>query len=187
MDAKLGPSPSDYEWNIEKGLGKIPPTLGQGIEWTHEREGHLMRTELSDYHFKNGKRKAQLLIHSWIGSIGAMHYYAKITVESATVVNVTEGTRGHGGYVGVPKDSPLQEHIKRELSLCAQRRLSKVEKDMNGEVLGKIGDMTDRFNTPTEAREAAIRMFKKRFAPGWVLVADKMGDNDEDYPTIAET
>lgn len=58
------------------------------------------------------------------------------------------------------------------IRLDAERRLTKVEKDLFGDVIGKIGEWTYRFNTPDEAKASGIRTFKDRFTPGWILVSE---------------
>lgn len=156
---------------------KFPPDYEIGIEWIDD-DGKRCKTVAPMPH-KTGKRVARLVESNFIGSIGGMHYYAKIKVNSPWwSENGDKG--GHAGYGG--KNKPEL----RGIDLEAKRILRKRERDMGGELIGRIGQETYRFNTPKEAKEAAIKLFLERFAPGWVLCGDDMGDGD-DYPVLAET
>lgn len=155
----------------------IPVDFQVGIQWKNDG-GKLCTTLAGSPHKATGKRTVTLQVSSWAG-YGGMHTYASLKVGSPWWTE--EGSNGrHGGYGG--KKAPQLEHI----SLDVKRVLTKVEKDLNGERVGKIGEETYRFNDKETATAAAIALFKKRFGPGWVLVGEDMGDAD-DYPVIAET
>jgi len=161
---------------------KIPVNFQVGIQWKDD-EGRTCTTQIDRPHKTTGKREVQLVEDTFVGSMaaGAMHYYARLKVYSpGWTVEGNEPGIVHGGYGGKRKP-PLHP-----ISLDARRVLTKVERDMSGEVVGKIGETTYRFNDPESAKAAAIKLFHTRFGPGWVLIGECMGDAD-DYPVIAET
>ncbi|HWX18758.1 MAG TPA: hypothetical protein VN578_02520 [Candidatus Binatia bacterium] len=144
---------------------KIDPSYQIGLRWKNDQGEDCVT--LQGY-LRNGKREATLVEADYIGSIGAMHYYAKIRAWSPNwSVNGDKG--GHGGYGG--KSMPKLEPI----SIEAKRVLKVREFDANGKLIGKVGDETYRFNSPKAARAAALRAFRKHFAPGWVLVSNYSG------------
>lgn len=171
---KLPPTPSDYEYTDLV----VPLTVGLGLTWKDEH-GHECETRCCDSPI-NGKRVAILHESSWVGTaaIGAMHYYAHVLVHGPVIYDKTERkTFFCGGY------GPQQPKVHlSSLRLEAKRRLTKPEKDMAGDILCKVGDYTNRFTSPEEAKAAAITMFKRKFAPGWVLV-----HSDETTIPIAHT
>jgi hypothetical protein len=152
---------------------KIKPSHDIKIKWTDD-EGNNCMTIMPPFH-ANGKRIVWLVESNYvdIGSVGAMHYYARIRVHAPSwSVNGDHG--GHGGYGG--KNQPKIEPI----SFDAERILKVREKDANGKSLGKVGDSTYRFNDEKSARRAAIAVFKKKFAAGWVLIPETLsGDENE--------
>lgn len=167
---KLPPTPSDYEYSEEL----IPVTLGLGIKWK-DKDGHQCESHLGGYHYRDGKRVARISESNYVGtSPGAIHYYASIVVHGPDVLDKKEGTIFSDGGYG-PEHPRF--HLTR-LRISARRKLTKVEKDGVGEVIGPVGSYTYRFNTPEEAKQAAIDTFKKRFAPGWVLLCEDLDDND---------
>lgn len=157
-------------------IKKISPMHQIGLTWKDD-EGRSCRTRavLNEA----GKREAMLSITSFGGlSPGAMHYYAIIRVGCP---HWTVGRSGswHGGYGG--KSAPNLEQIYLE----ATRVLTQVELDGHQEPLGNIGQSTVRFNTRESAFAAAVKLFKDRFARGWVLCRD-CWDVDEKR-IVAET
>lgn len=158
----------DYQYEDHE---LIPVNVGVGFKWKgkdgHDYESVEPRSRV------NGKRACQLEQSSWNGiSIGAMHYYASIEVPSPDIRDKAEPRILSCGGYGPEQPKEYLSRIKIE----AKRRITKVEKDMNDEPIGKIGDMTYRFNDSQSAREAAIATFKARFAPGWVLVDAETGE-----------
>lgn len=158
------PKPPDqwaYEYNRDL---KIPADFQVGLNWIGD-EGEHYRTEIPKSWLINGKRVAHLIESSFTGglSIGAMHFYGRIEVPQVGAFNDKDNGY-HGGYLG--KNAPKI----RCLSIQVTRRLTKVEKDMAGEVIGKIGDYTYRFNSEEDVLPEAIKTFKRKFGPGWVLV-----------------
>lgn len=172
----MQPTISDYEWKDEL---KIPDTLYQGLRWK-DKDGVDCESVVTGNACKNGKRKAKYVETSWVGTqaFGASHYYARIDVArpSIRVGNDLYSMAGYG--------PEYPEHHLESLSIKVSRRLSKVEKDINGEVIGAIGDKTTRFDHPETARSAAIQTFLRKFGPGWVLCEETEEESDK---IIAET
>jgi hypothetical protein len=139
---------------------KIPADYQIGLKWKGDN-GEQYTSVSGD--FVEGKRVATLILSSFQGTIGAMHHYGRIDCGHVGG-KVTGETGVHGGYMG--KKAPRLMH----LSLTVERRLSKVEKDMNGDPIGRIGDWTYRFNEEDDVLPRAIELFKAKFGPGWVLV-----------------
>ena len=157
-----------YNYNAEL----VPIDAGIGIEWLDDSGKKCVTLPGC---FRNGKRVATLEQSSYIGiSIGAIHYYAAIRVHDNGWS--CDGKGCHMGYGG--KNKPQFSGLK----IDAQRRLTRLEKDMNGRPIGKIGESTIRFNTEKGAREAAIAIFKRKFSPGWVLESEDCSEK-----IIAET
>lgn len=75
-----------------------------------------------------------------------MHYYAKINVSSPPLIDNKGKIHHISGYLG--KKAP---DYKGGFNIDVERKVKKVEKDMQGTVLCKVGEYTYRFNTPKEA------------------------------------
>jgi len=161
-----------YRLAYEKSY-RIPPNYGHGMYW-NDSDGRQCRSILVEHHFtKIGKRKARLVESNFLYSTTASHYYASIAA-SGPFIQVDKTIYELAGY-GPEKDA--LEDFLGPINIEAQRRLTKVEKDLNRNPIGKIGDWTYRFNSNTEAREAAIRTFKERFAAGWALLEESDHEN----------
>ena len=153
-----------YRLSYEKSY-RIPPNYGHSLRW-NDSNGQQCKSILIEDHFtKNGKRKARLIESNFLSSRSASHYYASIAA-SGPSIQVATTIYELGGY-GQERDA-LEDYLG-PISIEAERRLTKVEWDLNGGLIGKIGDWTFRFNSNAEAREAAIGTFRDRFAPGWAL------------------
>jgi hypothetical protein len=147
---------------------KIPPNYGHALSWM-DSKGQPCQSILTKIHFTgNGKRKARLVESNFLFSKSASHYYASITA-SAPSIQVGSTIYEIAGYG--PERDALEDYLG-PINIEAQRRLTKVEKDLNGNLIGKIGEWTYRFNSNTEARQAAIRTFRERFASGWALLEE---------------
>jgi hypothetical protein len=112
---------------------------------------------------------AYLQESNYLGSIGAQHYYARIEAHSPSNLDETEGELLLLGCYGTERDE-IDNWISR-IDVTVERRLTKVEKDMNDEVIGAVGDWTYRFNLESEAKAAGVKLFLARFEPGWVLIS----------------
>lgn len=160
-------------------LPPIPPSIGIGLTWKNSDNGHSMVSVAEgDYHWRDGKRIARLELSNLLYSAGASHYYAKIRGGAPSCKDTVTGEQWGGSSRGGPDDHLGSLHIE------VRRRLTKVEKDMSGEVIGKVGDLTYRFNSEAESKAVGIKVFKRRFAHGWVLVCQNEEGEDE---IIAET
>lgn len=176
------PTINDYEWDDKL---KIPATVHIGLRWK-DKDGHQCRSHVGEYeyHKKTAKRIARLAEHSLVDTmeIGAMHYYASIQVRSADVFSEKEKTVYSCGGYGPEKPDAYLDSIRIE----ARRKLLKPEKDMSGERICRVGELTHRFNSAVDAKAAALAIFKRKFGPGWALITEDMGESDE-YPILAET
>lgn len=167
-------------WNYEHDPDvQIPADVWLGLRWKGDR-GEDYVSVISPHDYINGKRIARLEQSSYVGTsaIGAMHWYGRIEVHCPSGETVENGKKcWHGGYMG--KKAPEIS----SLAVQVQRRISRVEKDMAGEVIGKIGEYTYRFNAEKDVLPHAIKTFKRKFGPGWVLI-DAYADMVNDKPKI---
>ena len=161
---------------------KIPANYGVGLRWK-DSEGHAFESRLQSGEIKNGKRVARLVESNMLGSIEATHCYSHVATWSLNNHDHTEDkTYSSAGYG--PERDEIQSYLNG-LRINAKRRLTKVEKDMSGELIGKVGDWTYRFNTEASAKAAGIKTFLARFGPGWLLVEDEF--SGDDIKVLAET
>ena len=158
-------------------FSKIKPDFEIGLEWLND-EGKKCVSIAPPPHAKTGKRIVELIEASYIGCVAGMHYYAKLFVPVPWWVQENDDGR-HCGYGGKAKPN------MNGFSLDAERILTVQEYDANRRSIGKSGDSTYRFNNPKSARKAAIQLFKKTFAKGWVLMPEYGGESDLEI--IAET
>ncbi len=170
------PTICDYEY---KEKLKIPPTIHLGWQWK-DKQGHDCESVVPKARYINGKRVARLIESTFVdtAAIGAMHWYARIEVWSPGVLDKTENHEYCSAGYGPDKPEAHLQGIR----LSAQRRVTKVEKDQNDEPICKVGEYTWRFNSAKDAKAAALKLFKKKFEPGWVLVSE-----DDTEKVIAET
>lgn len=163
----IDPRFKTFDLKYEKTY-KIPVNYGIGLKWT-DKHGHKFESVATEHLFtESGKRKATLDESNLLFSIGASHYYAKIEAFGPGLKDLTDGSIYSSGGYG-PEFDKIQDFL-RSIHLEVERRLTKLEKDLNGETIGKIGQWTYRFNSEADARAAALITFPKRFAPGWVLI-----------------
>lgn len=118
-------------------------------------------------------------ISTYVGSIGAMHYYGRVKGNNPDVYCVEENKYySLGGY---GDDKP---ELYGVFEFDARRVLTEIEEDMSGETIGDIGDTTQRFNTPEEAFRAAIKSVRESFADTktrhWVVQFEYCGPKLED-------
>ncbi len=138
----------------------ITPDYQVGLKWIGD-SGEQFETLPRD----NNDKEITIKLSSWMGiSIGAMHYYAKIHVDTPRIISNGDKKRSHCGYVGKNKPEELNS-----LDLDARRKLTKVEKDVWDEVIGKIGEMTYRFNDAASAAIAAFKLVKEKFIGDWTV------------------
>lgn len=170
------PTPLDYSY-IDDLI--IPVDVGIGIKWK-DKENHKCETFISPHNYENGKRIATFTLSTYKGGycITAIHYYANIKIPSPCIKDITKNAiYGIGGY------GPEQpKEYLNSINIQVVHILTKLEYDLEDELLGKIGETTTRFNTEEESKQAAINFFKKKFSPGWILKGE-----DLDEPIYAET
>ena len=88
------------------------------------------------------------------------HYYSRVRSSTVLVHNVETGEEFY--------TNKYDCGIEREFN--ARRTLTKIERDLGGVTLGKIGDDTIRFNSPEEALLACIKMTADTFSGEWTVV-----------------
>lgn len=151
---------SDIMYEYEKS--PISADIWLGIRWDGDN-GEKYITVPSMY---NGKRFVELNETTFVDTyaIGAMHFYASLTFTTSVI---DENSPNHycGGYLG--KATPKNWNSRVRIDVV--RRLDRVERDLSGNLVGKVGEFTSRFNSEEEAHQAAILAFHKCFGAGWVL------------------
>lgn len=123
---------------------RISPHFMLGTTWIGN-DGHTYKLRRQDHPYLT------ISITSYIGSLGAMHYYARINGEKPEIYDADEKQYYMCGGYGDNK--PCLYGI---FSFDALRILTSIELDMSNEPLGDIGDETGKFNSPLEAFDAAI-------------------------------
>lgn len=173
----MSKTPTAFEYTYDRKL-QIPADIFLGLQWKDD-EGKTIVTRLNAGDTLNGKRIAILKLSSYVGTaaIGAMHWYGRIEFNNHSY---SEDGGCVGGYMG--KNAP---EFPSNMSLQVERRLTKVEYDDSGDHLGKIGSYTYRFNREQDVLPHALKTFKRKFGPGWVLVPEHW-DNGE-RPILCET
>jgi hypothetical protein len=110
-----------------------------------------------------------------------MHYYGRIRGDSPLTYCVDDDKcYSLGGY------GPDKPELYGVFEFDAKRKLTKIEKDRSGDIIGDVGDETSRFNTPNEAFEAAvktaIKWFKDTKTRYWVVHFENCGESlDRDF------
>ena len=115
-------------------------------------------------------REVKLEISTWTTyDRTATHYYARMlsyNVHSKVLETTDEYTKvgevSSVSHNNLPKES---KHIEIRVT----RRITKVEKHLNGEVIGRIGDYTECFNSKEDAIQMSIKQFKRIFKGRWSL------------------
>jgi hypothetical protein len=155
---------------------KIPVDIGTGMTFPH-----------SDSVYKNGKtteikglavtmtpkgdREVYGEVFSYIGSIGAVHYYAKFENPGLQCkMKGVEGSFSCFGYQGQPKES---QGFTIRVSTPAKHDVysySSFSKNEDGkDLMRHKGEPCDQYDTEEEAKEALLSEFSRIFDKGWVL------------------
>jgi hypothetical protein len=151
-------------WREDEKIIGLPlePDFDLGITWVCD-QGDTWKTFC-----ENNPRHIRLEVTDMLYSVGAMHYYARLRVYQPDIINQDGEVLCLGGY---GKNRP---HYIGGLNINVSRKLKKVEKDMSGEVIAKVGEFTTRFNTPKEALDQAMVFYNIIFSKSknWKLRID---------------
>ena len=110
----------------------------------------------------DGPRAVRLVTSSFIGSIGAIHYYSDLRIEG-----IIQGGTGTSGPPMPPTVSGLEIKIQKKVT----RTMLADGADWNAY---EVGDWTYRFETEAGAATAAREFFERRFQGDWKLTEDRI-------------
>jgi len=113
----------------------------------------------------DGKRRLTIRL-SMYDLNNSCHYYARVTSNRPSIYRVDDGTWFCAGGYGA--DAP--ENYSHDFD--ARRKLVRVEHDLDGNVVGRVGDYTYRFNDARKALQACIDVTLKEFEDDnekWVI------------------
>lgn len=151
---------------------KINPDDGVGLEWVGKNGDKYKSLPRKDY-----RRKIKIKISSWVGtcSLGAMHYYGRVEIPSLNAS--CNGSGEFGGYLGGTEPKEIDG-----IDFQAERKLMRVERDMNDDIIGKIGEMTTRFNDEKSAGLASLKLAADNFEGDWVVSFEDVDGGDYEFP-----
>jgi hypothetical protein len=165
----------DYDIEELELEGYIPimDDFGDNLFFNHADDNQKLKTYVR--RDSKGYREVVLEITSWLGSIGAVHYYAKLTDYSIHVTNIEdkENRTSVGGYgtKGIPKKyTDLKFEIWRPVT----------QKDVQHDIdygredymIHQIGEKTRGFWTEKDAIDTGIALFRQMFKGKWKLRID---------------
>jgi hypothetical protein len=162
---------------IDEIEGQLPLNDQLGLEWAGDN-GERYRTQYAGS-LNPKTRVVEAKITTWVGSmaIGAMHWDAHIEPDSPDIVDLNDPRGGtHSGFVG--KAAPRIE--RRRLKI--ERLLTKVERDMNREIIGKKGEYTGRYNDPKTPFFDMMRALKEKFGAGWIVRLEMEDGGNAKFP-----
>jgi hypothetical protein len=155
-------------FNLDESTFVINQNYGEGFIF--EVSGKKIETK--GWYDKNDYRKADLRITSFIGALGAEHYYGSIKVH---VSNESEDGYSVGGYLGgikIPQEyETLSIDIVKEIEdfELANEKFKGYQK----------GDKVRGFYTEKEVIKLGKKIFKEIFVGKWVLEVDGIFEKDE--------
>lgn len=160
---------SDLE--LEKHI-PVPDTYGEGLFFDRPDSGKLKSYVRRD---AKGHREITLSITSLQGSIGAVHYYAKLKDYSIhfTAIEDVENKSSVGGYSTKNVPSKYQD-FQIELSRPVTQKDIDHDKRWGRDefMMSKMGDLARGFWTEDEAIQIGIVVFKLLFKGKWKLRID---------------
>jgi hypothetical protein len=165
------------ERDIDQINGQLPLNDQLGLEWIGD-DGMRFLTVI-DGTIHPTQRIVVARISTWVGTsaLGAMHWYARIEPDAPKIIDANKPNGGtYGGYMG--KNAPS---LKRR-SYEVERRLTKVERDMNRAIIGKKGDYTGRYNDPKTLFFDMIKALKEKFGAGWIVRLELENGGRAEFP-----
>jgi hypothetical protein len=163
IDACFRQSGREFYSLLKEGAIKIPVSLAFSDEIkqiAHDFHGkeHCFESLPRD---GSTKKTLSVRINSYCYSINAIHWYAKVVIPCPRIA--------------VDGDTNVSVNTKERLdcrlapiNIDIQRKMVKLERDLSGEPLGKVGDWTYRFNSKEGAYAAAIAFIKEGFSTDWL-------------------
>ena len=160
---------------------RFPVNFGDGIihDYRHTwgRKEHVAR--LKSHVRVDRPRQAYARITTFLGSLGAVHHYARINLgywrytylngkPFRRVVN-DSGLFDETPFGFLRVDLEVMRQVEAR-DLKHDREQARFDRLIYGRM--KRGDWTHGFWSEAEASEAAAKFFKAHFAPGWVLVSE---------------
>lgn len=136
-----------------------------GIGLIISQENEEFKTLLS------GPQEVELIVDSWVGiSAGAVHSYAKLRAfRNYKEINIKTGEENRvwcSNRTQPIEAEPFEIEIKRKNT----KRDIKYAEDESDWYKPKLGDLTNKFWSATDAEKAAVKFFEKYF-DGWILTS----------------
>lgn len=159
---------------------RLSPQTLVGTTWVG-KDGHTYKLRRGE-----GAQNLTITISTFIG-FGGRHYYGRIRGDRPSIYDCDENSYLFcGGY------GPDAPRLSGWGEFNAERMLTKVEVDMDGQSIGPLGSMTGRFNIARDAFIASLNCvllnFRDTQTRHWSIVFDGCGDDlyESCYPQDAE-
>ena len=164
--------------------GPIPCMRGVGLKFRYA----YPTDKVEDYMTvaPKGKRKIHAKITSWIGAIGAKHYYARITVPGVGSSIVGSDAEGHFSTSAdcYPEDA---RSMDIEITKISEKDVLDTSMFSDGRRLKtKKGDCTGDFDTPNEARDRLLEEIERLFPEGWETDEDELASSCREFGITTE-
>lgn len=156
-----------------EGYIPIMDDFGDNLFFKHADDNQQLKSYVS--RDRKGYREVVLEITSWLGSIGAVHYYAKLKDRSISITNIEdkENKCSVGGYgtKGVP-----EKYTDLKFEICRPVTQKDIQHDIDygreDFMIQKKGDLTRGFWNEKDAIDTGIAVFKLLFKGKWKLRID---------------
>jgi hypothetical protein len=168
---------------------KFEKTYQAGVIFDYEEYPSGKKIKLITAVDESKPREAALRISSYVGiSIGASHTYATLSLSAPQILNCD--TKKRFGIISscFPKETwGLELELARPVT-NKDIKYDKEQSQYDGLLYGRMrrGDYTMGFWSEKEAKDFAIKFFKKHFGAGWILVP-QYWDEEGGRPIIAST
>jgi|LakMenE18May11ns_1017448.scaffolds.fasta_scaffold9955146_5 hypothetical protein len=160
----------------------IPYDFGKDIVLKNKYEKDVICYPSYD---KDGYRNVELYITSWLGSIGAIHYYGRIKSYSLSFCETPEqiGKVSVSGAFTSGTEPKYGDFLNLELVRPVDERDLEHDKhyDRDRWLRCKIGDKTNGFWTEEEIVKLGTKLFKKMFVGKWRLYINSYSGKYDKY------
>jgi hypothetical protein len=168
---------------------KFEKNYQAGVIFKYEEYPSKKKIKLITAVDESKPREVVLRLSSFVGfSIGASHTYAKLELSDPKILNYK--TKERFGIIcsSFPKET---RGLVLELARPVTNKDLKYDKEQSQYdtlIYGRMrrGDYTTGFWSEKEAKDFAIKFFKKHFGAGWILVP-QYWDEEDGRPVIAST